>query len=193
VKRTVKKTARRAAVILTVLALAAPALTVPAAAQVKPTGSGEVRGPISISADRLEADDTAGVIQFIGAVVARQDNLTLTCDRMKVFYISPPPGRAEAESSLLASGGREIDRVEGFGQVKMVDGQHQAVGDHALYLTKNTPRRLILTGDARVWQGRDSLAGHRITYFLDERRGVVESAPRQRVGTVINGGEAAAR
>jgi lipopolysaccharide export system protein LptA len=179
-------------VILTVLALAAPAWAVPAAAQVKPA-AGEARGPISISADRLEADDAAGVVQFIGAVVARQDNLILTCDRMMVFYISPPPGRAEAEYSPLGSGGREIDRVEGFGRVKLVDGHHQAVGDHALYLTKNIPRRLILTGDARVWQGRDSLAGHRITYFLDERRGVVESAPRPRVGTVVNGGEAAAR
>ena len=184
---------KTAAIILAVLALAAPASAVPAwaapaAGQIKPAARGEAREPISISSDRLEADDSKGVIQFIGAVVARQGSLVLTCDRMKVFYTAPPPGRPGPGASPLASGGREIDRVEGFGQVKMVDGRNRAVGDHALYLAHNIPRRLILTGEARVWQGRDSLAGHRITYFLDERRGVVESASRPKVRTDIQGG-----
>jgi lipopolysaccharide export system protein LptA len=168
---------------LMVLVLASPAAG-------QGNGPGEARGPISISADRLETDDATGVVQFSGAVVARQGSLTLTCDRMRIFYISTP-GEGESGSSPLASGGREIDRVESFGQVKMVDGDHLAVGDHALFLAKNPPRRLVLTGDARVWQGQDSLTGHRITYFLDEKRSVVESAPRQRVRTVIHGGEAA--
>jgi len=178
-----------AATALAALALAAPALAAPAAGRIRPAARGEARGPISISSARLEADDAAGVVQFIGEVVARQGSLTLTCDRMKVFYTPPP--RPEAASSPLDSGGREIDRVEGFGQVKMVDGRNIAVGDHALYLARSLPRRLILTGAARVWQGRDSLAGHRITYFLEERRSVVESAPRPRVKTVVNGGEEA--
>jgi len=178
---------KRAAIILAVLALAAPA-----AGQIKPADRGEARGPISITSERLEADDSAGVIQFIGAVVARQGSLVLTCDRMKVFY-SPPPGRPGQDSSPLASGGREIDRVEGFGQVKMVDGRNKAVGDHALYLARNIPRRLILTGEARVWQGRASLAGHRITYFLDEQRSVVESASRERGRSVVRGGGEAGR
>ena len=181
-----KKTITSAAIILAALALAAPA-----AGQAKPVNRAGGRGPISITSDRLEADDSAGVIQFIGAVVARQGSLTLTCNRMKVFYTAPPPGRPEAASSPLASGGREIDRVEGFGQVKMVDGPNVAVGDHALYLAHNRPRRLILTGDARVWQGRDSLAGHRITYFLDERRSVAESAPRPRVKNAVPDGREA--
>jgi lipopolysaccharide export system protein LptA len=166
-------------------------MAAPAAGQVRPKAPQEPRGPISISSDRLEADDAAGVIQFIGSVAARQNSLTLTCDRMKVFYLPPSAGRKEAESLPLASGGREIDRVEGFGRVKMVDGPNQAVGDRALYLPQSTPRRLILTGNARVWQNRDSLTGHRITYFLDGRRSVVESGPRPRAKTAVQGGEAA--
>jgi lipopolysaccharide export system protein LptA len=181
--------------------LAAMLAAAPAAAQVRPGGPGGSRGPIAISADRLETDDESGVVHFIGAVVARQGSMTLTCDRLKVFYTAPPAGEGgEADASPLAAGNREVDRVEGFGQVKMVDGNHLAVGEHALYLAKSPPRRLILTGDARVWQGRDSLTGHQITYFLDEKRSVVESAPRpiepekaprqrQRVRTVIHDGE----
>ena len=182
-----KKAAIRAALAVTILAIAG--LTVPA--QVRPEESGEARGPISISSDRLETDDAAGVVHFIGAVVARQGSLTLTCDRMKVFYT--PVGEEEAESPPLSGGGREIDRVEGFSQVRMVDGNHLAVGDHALYLAKSIPRRLVLTGNARVWQGRDSLTGHRITYFLDERRSVAERAPRERVRTVVHDSGGAAR
>ncbi|MDR3038214.1 MAG: hypothetical protein LBV21_02825 [Candidatus Adiutrix sp.] len=184
------------------LILAACATTAgPAGAQPKDGGNGP-HGPIAISSDRLETDDAAGVVNFMGAVVARQGGLTLTCDLMKVFYtsVAPEPSAPEPSAlwpatpgpagngSPLSPGRREIDRVEGFGHVKMVDGDHLAVGDHALYLAKSEPRRLIITGDARVWQGRDSLTGHKITYFLDERRSLVESESRQRVRTVIHDG-----
>ena len=161
-----------------------------ASAQVKQGGSGESRGPIAITSDHLESDDVVGEVLFTGSVVARQGSMTLTCDRLKVFYTLPPPGEGETGSSPLVAGAgsREIYRVEGFGHVKMVDGDHLAVGDHALYLAKEAPRRLILTGDARAWQGRDSVTGHRITYFLDEKRSVAESAPGQRVKTVVHEG-----
>ncbi|MCL2028944.1 MAG: lipopolysaccharide transport periplasmic protein LptA [Deltaproteobacteria bacterium] len=180
----------------TALIMAAMAALVMAAASlVKAEGPGQSRGPIAISADRLETDDAAGVVHFIGAVVARQGSMTLTCDRMKVFYTVEPSGEGEAASSPLGAGNREIDRVEAFDRVKMVDGDRLAVGDHAIYLARKAPRRLILTGNARVWQGRDSLTGHRVIYFLDEKRsvaeskpGAAESKPGERVTTIIHGG-----
>jgi lipopolysaccharide export system protein LptA len=181
----VNKTAWLAIVTPLVLILV---LAAPAAAQVRSGEPGVARGPIAISADRLETDETAGLVRFIGAVVARQGGLTLTCDRMNVHYTLSPSGPEAAGSSPLASGRREIDRVESFGQVKMVDGHRLALGDHGLYLAREAPRRLILTGHARLRQGRDSLTGHRIIYYLDEKRSVAESAPQGRVTTVVHGG-----
>ena len=145
-----------------------------AGAQLKPGGSGSSSGPIAISADRLETDDTKGLVTFIGAVVARQGEMTITCDLMKVHYISSEKPAAESGEARPVSadrgdplgGGsdRQIDRVECEGNVKVVEGERLAVGKKALYLAKSTPRRIILTGEARVWQGRDSVTGHQVTY-----------------------------
>jgi len=176
------------------------ALGVPSAqAQLKPGGFGDSRGPIAISSDRLETDDPQGVVTFIGAVVARQGEMTITCDLMKVFYLhqAPDPAKAEAKEagSPFSGSDRQIDRVECEGNVKVVDGDRLAVGKKALYLAQSLPRRIILTGDARVWQGRDSLTGHQVTYMLDTRRSVVESGPssrpgeRERVRTIFHQGD----
>ena len=168
----------------------------PAQAQLKPGGSGSSSGPIAISADRLETDDAQGLVTFIGAVVARQGEMTITCDLMKVHYDSSEAGEARpvsAERGDPLGGGsdRQINRVECEGNVKVVEGERLAVGKKALYLAKSTPRRIILTGEARVWQGRDSVTGHQVTYFLDESRSLVESGGqpgrnRERVRTIYH-------
>lgn len=155
----------------------------PAKAQLKPSDS---RDPIVISSDRLETDDANGVIKFIGAVVAKQGSMTITCDLLKAFYNTNSTPTQMEKSSPLNDSNREIDRVEGFGHVKIVDGDHLAMSDHALYLAKNEPRRIILTDDARVWQGHNSVTGHQITYFLDTKRSQVESDKRQRVRAIFH-------
>ncbi|KXS56624.1 MAG: hypothetical protein AMR96_01590 [Candidatus Adiutrix intracellularis] len=169
--------------LLLVLVWSLSPVTNPAKAQLKPSDS---RDSIIISSDRLETDDANGIIKFIGAVVARQGSMTITCDLLKVFYNTDSTLPQMEKSSPLNNSNREIDRVEGFGHVKIVDGEHLAVSDHALYLAKNEPRRIILTDDARVWQGHNSVTGHQITYFLDTKRSQVESDKHQKVRAIFH-------
>ncbi|MDR2349737.1 MAG: hypothetical protein LBF41_03785 [Deltaproteobacteria bacterium] len=168
-------------------------------------------GPVSISADHMTADDGRRLVTFTGRVIARQGDLVISCDTMRVTYqpagaYSPPasPGNGDANGgdgvnaaatdsrkndsseSLLAgygnvTGGQEIDKVECEGAVKIQEGGRLAVAEKALYLSRALPRRLVLTGDARVWQGGNSITGHQITYYLDENRSVVDSRGSQRV------------
>lgn len=160
-------------------------------AQLQPGGSGDSRGPIAISADNLKADDLSGIVTFTGAVVARQGEMTLACDVMKVFYTSravEPQERASSDTtpSPFDSSDRQVDRVECHGNVKMVEGDRMAVGKTAVYLASSLPRRIVLTGEARVWQGRDSLTGHQVTYLLDQKRTTVEGDRRSRVRTIFH-------
>ena len=169
-----------------------------ALAQLRPNSSGGSRGPIAISADRMEADDPGGVVTFIDAVVARQGDMTISCDRMRVYYVNDPSKKDAASDvnadgdgeksggSPFGGGSRQIDRVECDGNVKVVEGERMAVGRKALYLAKALPRRIVLTGEARVWQGRDSLTGHQVTYYLDGQRSLVEGNRRERVRTIYH-------
>ncbi|MDR1576611.1 MAG: hypothetical protein LBT86_00035 [Deltaproteobacteria bacterium] len=159
-------------------------------------------GPISISADHMTANDNTKVVTFTGRVIARQDDMIITCETMKVHYqprgktqAIPAPPLSSSESlsssdvatedkkgpSASFSGGQEIERVVCEGSVKIQQGDRLAVGQKALYLARSKPRRLILTGDARVWQGRNAVTGHEVTYFLDENRSQVESQNNSRV------------
>jgi lipopolysaccharide export system protein LptA len=137
------------------------------------------------------ADDGSREINFSGKVVARQGNLIISCDRMKVKYVPAPPreGRGDAgteaapgaRSSSPLDGGQEIDQVDCEGAVKIQQGERLAVADYALYLARALPRRLVLTGSARVWEGESSVTGHRITYYLDENRSQVDGSGSGRV------------
>jgi lipopolysaccharide export system protein LptA len=93
----------------------------------------------------------------------------------------PEGASAPAAGRSPLSGGQEIDRVECEGAVKIQQGDRLAVARKALYLAKALPRRLILTGEARVWQGASSVTGHQITYYLDENRSLVDSQGSRRV------------
>ncbi len=171
------------------------ALPSAAGAQLQPGGFGDSKGPIAISADHLEADDPDGLVTFSGSVVARQGEMTITCDLMKIYYVAKPVAEGAAAPAAesketgrtpLSGAGRQIDRVECEGDVKVVEGDRMAVGRKALYLAQSLPRRIILTGEARVWQGRDSLTGHQVTYLLDEKRSLVEGGEGGRVRTVYH-------
>ncbi|MDR2945980.1 MAG: hypothetical protein LBV79_04465 [Candidatus Adiutrix sp.] len=176
----------------------------PAEAQLRPGGAGDSGGPVAISSDRMEADDPQGVVHFIGDVVARQGDMTMTCDRMDVYYLAqekpeakpaempaaegaaPPAEEKASAASAFNSSSRQIDRVECRGNVLVLEGERQVSGETGLYLAQALPRRIVLTGNARVWQGQDSLTGHQVTYYLDSDRSLVESERGGRVRTIFN-------
>ena len=149
------------------------------------------QAPISITADQMEADDRQKVVHFVGSVVARQDDVTVNCDRMQVFYQSVDSGEnsteSQEESGLMGLGGgsNEITRVECEGNVKITQGDRVALGQKAVYMAKGSPRTIILTGEPRIWRNRDYLTGKRIIYYLDENRSVVEGGTDNRVNALF--------
>ena len=201
--------------VITFILMATFSLSSSTQAQLRPSGSGTSSGPIAISADQLRADETGGLVTFTGAVVARQGEMTMTCDIMKVFYSNipkkevsttkvaatsdplaetlvtnaPQPEATEAQSkstSPFDSSARQVDKVECDGNVKVTEGDRMAVGETAVYMANSLPRRIILTGDARVWQGRDSVTGHQVTYLLDQNISTVDGSRRSRVQTIFH-------
>ena len=146
---------------LLLLALAPAALAAPVAN----------RAPLKIKSDALHADNEKKTATFEGKVVARQGDLTLYADRLVISY---------------AGDGRELSRVEAFGNVRVLQGSRQASGAHAVYEPKGA--RILLDGSPRVVQGGDVITGKLITYFVNEQRSVVTGGPNERVEAVIHPG-----
>lgn len=148
-------------IILTVLLLAA-------AAGAAPVGGNE---PLKVKSDNLTADNDKKTATFEGKVVAQQGDLTLYTDRLVVTY---------------SSAGSELSRVEAFGNVRILQGDRQATGGHAVYDPKSA--QIVLEGNPKVVVGEDVITGKVITYFVNERRSVVTGGPKERVEAVIHPG-----
>jgi len=125
--------------------------------------------PLKVKSDSLTADNDKKTATFEGKVVARQGELTLYADRLVVSY---------------SGAGRELARVEAFGNVRILQGNRQATGAHAVYDPNGA--RILLDGNPRVVMGDDVITGKVITYFVNEQKSVVTGGPKERVEAVIH-------
>jgi len=133
------------------------------------SGSLRADGPVSVTSDRLEADDKLRQVRFVGNVVARQGDVVIYAGEVVLIY---------------PESGRDIERIEASGAVRIVQGNRVATGDKASFYNKE--RKIVLTGSPRVYQGDDFLEGDEIIVLLDEQKSIVKSDQGSRVNAVFH-------
>lgn len=126
------------------------------------------RGPVEVTADRLEADDQAQTLIFSGNAVATQDDVTIYGDRLIVTY--------QGEK-------REIETVVAEGSVRITQGERLATGEKAVLY--HAEERVVLTGSPKVIDGESSVQGQEITVFLNEKRSIVTGGEGGRVNAIF--------
>ncbi|MGI6656164.1 MAG: lipopolysaccharide transport periplasmic protein LptA [Desulfobulbus sp.] len=124
--------------------------------------------PISIEADQMVSLEKKNSVLFTGRVDARQGNVTILCEEMTVFY-------TEDKGREGAAAGPRTSRVEKLickHKVKVTQEDWLGTGDRMEYFA--SARKVVLSGNAKAWQGPNMVSGKTITYYLDEKRSVVE-------------------
>lgn len=149
-------------ILLGLLLFSATAL----AAQEPLADSGKL--PIEVTAQQFEALQQQRQAIFTGEVVAKQGDITLYCEKLIVFSLPDQD---------------QIDRLEAFGNVRVVQLDRTATAQRAVY--RQQEGTLLLIGDARVHQGQNQIAGDEITVYLQENRSVVKSGKTGRVRAVL--------
>ncbi len=134
--------------------------------------------PLQITAARLEADQTKGIVTFSGSVKAVYGDATLYSDQLRVYFKpkpEPPKGAAKppqekADQSPLGDVGAEkIDRIVAKGNVRMVQEDRVATGDEAIYYKDRD--EVVLTGNPQLWRAENTLKGERIIFNLADQEG----------------------
>jgi len=134
-----------------------------------PRRPGERSSPIVIDADRMEVFQKEGLVIFTGGVVARQDNSTQTADRMEVY---------------LDEKGERVARMISTGNVKIVtEDCRTGTARRAEYY--DDEQKILLIGNAKVWQEENVVTGDEITLFLAQDRSIVEGGSQDRVKAVF--------
>ena len=125
--------------------------------------------PIVIDADRMEAFKKEGLVVFTGNVVAKQENSVQTADRMEVY---------------LDDKGERVLRIISTGNVKIVtEDCRTGTARRAEYYDDD--QKLLLIGDAKVWQEDNVVTGERVVMYLADDRSEVEAGPQGRVKSVF--------
>ena len=125
--------------------------------------------PVTIDADLLENLQKEGLVVFTGNVVANQNSSTHYSDRMEVY---------------LDDKGDGIVRTVSSGNVKIITKDCK-IGTAKRAEYYDAEQRVVLVGNARVWQEDNVVTGERITIFLAEDRSVVEGGKQERVKAVF--------
>ena len=125
--------------------------------------------PVTVDSDRMERFGKESLIIFTGNVVARQNNSVQYAERMEVY---------------LDEKGDRILRSISTGNVRIVTKDCKTgTAKRAEYF--DLDQRIVLIGDARVWQDDNVVSGDTITIYIAQDRNVVVGGKQERVKAVF--------
>lgn len=115
--------------------------------------------PVVITSGKLFADNIKHTALFEGNVIAKTEDMTIYSDRMMVYYTED---------------GGKMDRIEAYGNVKVVKGEQTIVSREAIYYEEE--EKVVFTGDPQAWEGDNKVTGTVMTYFMKDERSIVENS-----------------
>lgn len=147
----------------------APARPAPARAPAPAAAEDDRNQPVTVDANRMERFGKENLVVFTGNVVARQNNSVQYADRMEVY---------------LDEKGERILRTVSTGGVRIITRDcRTGTAKRAEYF--DLEQRVVLIGNARVWQDDNVVSGDTITIFLSQDRSVVQGGAQERVKAVF--------
>ena len=140
--------------------------------------------PIHIEADRMISQEQKNSVVFLGNVDAKQGDLTIRCQEKTVYYTQDK--KKNKDKKKARNGSSEVKKLICRKKVEITQGDWLGTGNRMDYLAKD--RKVILSGNAKAWQGPNMVSGKTITYYLDEKRSIVEQDKKKsgRVTAVIH-------
>ncbi len=131
---------------------------------------GQIDLPIYIQSDAMEAYQEENLIIFKGNVTVKRGEMVIYADLMRINY---------KQGQI----GRRIERIEAEGNVRVVQGEREVIGEKAIFY-KDT-ESIVLLGNPQVKDGRTVIKGGKITAYLEEDKTIIEGDEKEKVEAVI--------
>lgn len=131
-----------------------------------PATAFSAEAPINIEADRMVSQEDKNTVIFTGNVEASQGAITIRTDEMTVLYAQDTAGSDASKQN------NKVKKLVCVGNVEVQQEDWLGTGARMDYFADE--RKIILSGDAKAWQGKNMVSGKTIVYYLDEKRSEVE-------------------
>lgn len=146
--------------------------------------------PIHVEANKMTSTEKSNSVVFSGDVDAKQGDVRIRADEMTVFYNEMDSGnkgkdkdkdKKKAAQPAEKKTTQQVDKLICIGNVEVTRGEWLGTGKKMVYLSKE--RQVILTDNAKAWQGQNMVSGDKIIYYLDEGRSeVISNKPTTATG-----------
>jgi lipopolysaccharide export system protein LptA len=158
-----------AAPVATLVAAAAgPALPTPPD-KAPPRAKDDRNQPVTVDSDKMERFGKESLVVFTGNVVARQNGSVQYADRMEVY---------------LDEKGDRILRTVSTGNVRIITRDcRTGTARRAEYF--DLDQRVVLSGNARVWQEDNVVSGESVVIYISQDRSVVQAGGQERVKAIF--------
>lgn len=123
--------------------------------------------PISIAADQMMSTEKTNSVTFKGDVDATQGGLRIRSDEMTVHYSATGDVKDTSDKDVS----QQVDTIVCTGNVEITRDDWLGTSKKMTYLAKK--KEILLTGNAKFWQGQNMVAGEKIIYYMDEGRSEV--------------------
>lgn len=115
--------------------------------------------PIVITSQTLTADNKENIAVFEGSVVAKSEDIVITCDKMEVYY---------------SDSNNKITKIHAVGNVKVNKKERAISSKEATYFWQED--KIIFTGEPKAVEGENVVTGTEIVYFLKENRTIIKGS-----------------
>lgn len=134
---------------------------------------GDANQPIEIQADNLEVLQKDKVALFRGNVEAKQGNVRLKADEMRVHYKEKAEGKKA--SNTTTEGQNSVSKIDVNGNVFLATPQETVQGSKGVYDVERS--MITLTDQVVITRGKNILKGAGLTYNLKTGYSEMKSAP----------------
>ena len=141
------------------------------------------KAQIHIVSDKMEVNSRKNLIVFIGNVEANQGKIKLKANRLEIYTLETKRFGSKRKSTPKDRAG-EIDRIVALGNVEMDQAKRRFATAARLEYRESTGIA-VLTGNPRVWEGKNRLVGAKIELNLKEDKTIVHGSPRRRVSVTL--------
>ena len=141
------------------------------------------KSPIHITADRMEANQDARTIIFESHVVAQQDDVTITSNRLKVTLLpdeNKPASQPEAKkpAPVDPAATERIDYIEFEGDVKVTQQDRVATANKAIFYQKE--QKIMLHGGLWSPKGRTGSREISLRFISRKAKALWKAGPDRR-------------
>ncbi len=134
--------------------------------------------PIHVESNRMTSTEKSNSVVFTGEVDAKQGDVRIRTDEMTVFYTAADDTKAKKDDKKKTS--QQVEKLLCNGNVEITRGEWLGTAKKMVYLSKE--RQVILTDNAKAWQGQNMVSGDKIIYYLDEGRSEVVGSGKATAG-----------